>query len=192
MAKPKLLVISAPSGCGKTTIVHEILKLHPEMNFSVSATTRPKRKTEIDGKDYHFITKAEFEKKINEDGLVEWQKIYDDYYGSLVDEVENSLKANKSIIFDIDVLGALSIKKRYPKDSVIVFIDVPSIEVLKERLRNRKTENEETFKKRLDRVEMEMKQKINFDFIVVNNDLQKAVKNVNKIVSGALTENNNN
>ncbi len=159
------------------------------MNFSISATTRPKRDNEIDGKDYYFITKDEFEKRIKENGLVEWQKIYDDYYGTLAEEVEKSLKANKSIIFDIDVLGAISIKKRYPDDSVIIFIDVPSFEVLKERLRNRKTENEETFKKRLDRVEMEMKQKINFDYIVVNDDLQKAVDRVNEIIHSLISEN---
>jgi guanylate kinase len=189
MSKPKLIVISAPSGCGKTTIVHEILKKHPEMDFSVSAATRPKRENEVDGKDYFFITKEEFEKRIKEDKLVEWQKIYDDYYGTLQDEVEKSLRADKSIIFDIDVLGALSIKKRYPKDSVIVFIDVPSLEVLKERLRNRKTENEVTLKTRLDRVDMEMKQKVNFDFIVVNDDLQNAVNKVNEIIDTATTEN---
>lgn len=189
MLKPKLIVISAPSGCGKTTIVREILKIHPEMNFSISATTRPKRENEIDGKDYYFITKDEFEKRIKENGLVEWQKIYDDYYGTLAEEVEKSLKANKSIIFDIDVLGALSIKKRYTDDSVIIFIDVPSFEVLKERLRNRKTENDETFKKRLDRVEMEMKQKKNFDYTVVNDDLQKAVERVNEIIYDLITEN---
>jgi guanylate kinase len=190
MQKPKLIVISAPSGCGKTTIVHEILKKYPDMNFSVSATTRKKRDIEVHGKDYFFVTKEEFEKRIAENKLAEWQKIYDDYYGTLVDEVDKSIKSGKSIIFDIDVLGALSIKKRYPENSVIIFIDIPNIEVLKERLRNRKTESEETFQKRLSRVEMEMKQKSQFDFVVINEHLQKAVEEVDEIIKKVLTENN--
>ncbi|MDP2209862.1 MAG: guanylate kinase [Bacteroidota bacterium] len=183
MSNPKLIVVSAPSGCGKTTIVKEILKSHPEFHFSVSATTRAKRNNETDGKDYYFITKEEFQKHIENDTLIEWQKIYDDYYGTLVSEVDKSFACGKSVVFDIDVLGALSIKKKYPEDSMLIFIDVPDMDILNERLKNRKTESPETLKKRIDRVEMEMKQKTLFDYIVINDQLQQAVDEVEKIIS---------
>ncbi len=186
MSKPKLIVVSAPSGCGKTTIVKEILKNHPEFHFSVSATTRAKRNTETDGKDYYFITKEEFQKHIENDTLIEWQKIYDDYYGTLVSEVDKSFVCGKSVVFDIDVLGALSIKKKYPEDSMLIFIDVPDMNILKERLKNRKTESPETLKKRIDRVEMELEQKTLFDYIVINDQLQLAVDEVEKIISNNL------
>lgn len=186
MSKPKLIVVSAPSGCGKTTIVKEILKNHPEFYFSVSATTRAKRNNETDGKDYYFITKEEFLKHIENDTLIEWQKIYDDYYGTLVSEVDKSFAHGKSVVFDIDVLGALSIKKKYPEDSILIFIDVPNMDILKERLKNRQTESPETLKKRIDRFEMEMKQKTLFDYIVINDKIQKAVDEVEKIISDKL------
>lgn len=182
MTLPKLFVISAPSGCGKTTIARKILRIHPEIDFSVSATTRPRRNAEIHGKDYFFTTKEEFESYINEDKLVEWQKIYDYYYGTLKEEVRKSLDAGRSIIFDIDVLGALSIKKYFPVETILIFIDVPNHDVLIQRLKNRQTENEETMKKRIARVEMEFTKKNNFDYVVLNDDLQKAVEEVNNII----------
>lgn len=182
----KLIIISAPSGCGKTTIAREILKRHPEFYFSVSATTRQKRDNEVDGKDYYFITKNEFEKMIEQDELIEWQKIYDDYYGTPVSEIQKGSENSTAIIFDIDVLGALNIKKKFPDNTITIFIDVPSVEVLKDRLKNRKTEDEETFRKRIERIEMEMKQKEFFDFIVINDDLSKAVNEVEKIINNNL------
>lgn len=180
--KKRLIIISAPSGCGKTTIVREILKKHPELHFSVSATTRTKRLNEVDGRDYYFLSKEQFEKYIEENKLVEWEKIYDDYYGTLVEEIENALAAGKLIIFDIDVLGALSIKKRYQDDAMSIIIDVPNIDLLKERLKNRDTESEETFQKRLSRVEMEFDKKKYFDYVIVNDELDKAVNEVNEII----------
>jgi len=178
-----LIVISAPSGCGKTTIVREILKKYPEFYFSISATTRKKRENEIDGKDYYFITHQEFEKMIKQDELVEWQKIYDDYYGTPVSEINKATENGKTILFDVDVLGALNIKKKFPEKAITIFIDVPNIEVLIERLKNRKTESVDTLKKRLERVDMEMKQKNLFDYIVINDDLSKAVSEVEKIIN---------
>src|ERR1043166_6684039 len=152
MTKPKLFVISAPSGCGKTTIAREILKRHPEVVFSVSATTRKKREKEIHGKDYFFLAKEEFENKIRNGELIEWEEIYGDYYGTLKSEIDAGLNAGRSILFDVDVKGALSIKKKYPNDTVLIFIDPPSVEILTERLTNRKTEDPETIRKRLERV----------------------------------------
>lgn len=187
MPQPKLIVVSAPSGCGKTTIAKEILQHHPDFLFSVSATTRPKRDFEVHGKDYFFLTKQEFEDRIRRDDLVEWEQIYDNCYGTLKSEVDAALKAGKSMLFDVDVKGALSIKKRYPSDSIIIFIEPPSMEVLNERLTNRKTENSEIIKKRLARVPMELKRGKEFDFRIVNDDLQTAIRNIDTIINNAIS-----
>lgn len=187
MARPRLIVVSAPSGCGKTTIAKEILQRHPDFLFSVSATTRPKREFETHGKDYFFLTKQEFEERIQKDDLVEWEQIYDNYYGTLKSEVDAALQSGRSILFDVDVKGALSIKKRYPSESVLVFIEPPSIEVLNERLTNRKTENVEIIKKRLARVPMELERGKEFDFRVVNDDLQTAIRNIDTVINNAIT-----
>jgi len=182
MVKGKLIVISAPSGCGKTTIAKAILEKHPEVLFSVSATTRPIRSGETNGKDYFFLTKQEFESRIKAGDLVEWEKIYENYYGTLKSEIHKALDRGRSMIFDVDVKGALSIRRNFPKDSVIIFIKPPSMEILTKRLENRKTENSETLKRRLDRVPMELDQGFKFDFQVVNDDLEKAIAEVDGIV----------
>lgn len=184
----KLFVVSAPSGCGKTTIVREILKRHPEFRFSVSVTTRKNRDNETNGKDYYFVSKETFEKMIKENQLIEWQKIYDDYYGTPVAEIEKAEDAGVPILFDIDVLGALNIKKKFPENTVLIFIDVPSIDVLVSRLQNRKTEDSDIIKKRLERVEMEMKQKSLFDYIVVNDNLNVAVNEVENIINNHIKQ----
>ena len=186
MAKGKLIVISAPSGCGKTTIAKAILAKYPMMLFSVSATTRPIRPGEINGKDYFFLTRQEFEDRIGIGDLVEWEEIYGNYYGTLKSEIRRALDHSYSMMFDVDVKGALSIRRHFPNDSVLIFIKPPSMEVLKKRLENRKTENPETLKRRLDRVPMELKQDSQFDFQVVNDDLEKAVVEVDEIVQNNL------
>jgi guanylate kinase len=182
MAGGKLIVIAAPSGCGKTTIAKAILAKHPVMLFSVSATTRSIRSGEVQGKDYFFLTKQEFEDRIHIGDLVEWENIYGNYYGTLKSEIQRALQQGNLMLFDVDVKGALSIRRNFPDDAVLIFIKPPSFEILKKRLENRKTENSETLKHRLDRVPMELEQGAKFDYQVVNDDLQKAIAEVDDIV----------
>jgi guanylate kinase len=182
MTKGILIVISAPSGCGKTTIAKAILKKHPEILFSVSATTRPIRDGEVNGKDYFFLSKKEFEERINSGDLVEWEEIFGNYYGTLKSEIHRALQQNQAMLFDVDVKGALSIKRHFPDVSVLVFIKPPSFEVLKKRLEDRKTEEASALKKRLDRVPMELAKENEFQFKVVNDDLQKAIDEVDDII----------
>lgn len=182
MSRGKLIVVSAPSGAGKTTIVKAILAKYPSMLFSVSATTRPKRDVEIEGTDYFFLPRAEFERRIAAGELVEWEEIYGNLYGTLKAEVDKALTTGRTMLFDIDVKGGLSIKRMYPHDSVIIFIKPPSIEILRERLRNRKTEDDATFKRRMDRVAMELGMASQFDYQVVNDNLEQAIAEVDKLV----------
>jgi guanylate kinase len=182
MSRGKLIVVSAPSGSGKTTIVKALLARYPSMLFSVSATTRPKREIEVEGKDYFFLSRQEFERRVAEGELVEWEEIYGNLYGTLKREVDKALAGGKTMLFDIDVKGGLSIKRKYPNDSLLIFIRPPSVEVLEARLRNRKTEDEATFKRRMERVAMELGMASQFDFQVVNDDLQTAIAEVNRIV----------
>ena len=186
MPHSRLIVISAPSGCGKTTIVREIFKRHPEMKFSVSATTRKQRTGESHGKDYFFLLKEDFEQKINGGELVEWEKIYDNYYGTLKSEVDRALQSGITMIFDIDVKGALNVKHKYPNDAVLIFIEPPSVEILTQRLINRKTETEEVVRKRLERVPMELERGKEFDYRVVNDKLEKAINDVDTIIKNAV------
>lgn len=182
MPRGKLIVVSAPSGAGKTTIVKAILSKYPSMMFSVSATTRPKRETEIEGKDYFFLQRADFEGRVTAGELVEFEEIYGNLYGTLKKEVDKALTSGRTMLFDIDVKGGLSIKRKYPDDSLLIFIRPPSIEVLRDRLLNRKTEDEATFKRRMDRVAMELGMASQFDYQVVNDNLQKAIDEVDKLV----------
>jgi len=188
MPRGNLIVVSAPSGAGKTTIVKAILAKYPSMLFSVSATTRPKRDIEVEGKDYFFLTRAEFERRIAAGELVEWEEIYGNLYGTLKAEVDRALTTGRTMLFDIDVKGGLSIKRMYPHDSIIIFIKPPSIEVLRDRLRNRKTEDDATFKRRMDRVAMELGMAPQFDYQVVNDKLEQAIAEVDTLVVKHTTE----
>jgi guanylate kinase len=186
MSRGKLIVVSAPSGAGKTTIVKAILAKYPSLLFSISATTRPIRSGETEGRDYFFLPREEFERRIKAGQLVEWEEIYGNLYGTLKSEVDKALSAGKTMLFDIDVKGAISIKRHYPSDAVLIFVKPPSFEVLQFRLLNRKTEDEATIKRRLDRVPMELETGNQFDYQVVNNDLQTAVQEVEQIVAKQL------
>ena len=187
MKNPKLFVISAPSGGGKTTIVKAVLQRHPDFEFSVSATTRTRRTNEENGKDYFFLSTKEFEQLIRDDALVEHEQIYGNYYGTLKREVDRALNDRKCMVFDVDVHGGLSIKKLYKTESVLLFIEPPNIRVLEERLRNRKTENEKTFQKRMARAASELEIGKQFDYRVVNDSLARAIDDVDEIISEQLS-----
>jgi len=178
-----LYVIAAPSGAGKTTIVKEILRTNPELVFSVSATTRYMRENETDGKDYFFFSKEDFRKMIENNELVEYETLFNgDYYGTLRSFVNENLEKSRSVIFDIDVNGALNIKKIYGEKAKLIFIMPPDIETLKERLKKRATESPEQIAERIKRVDLEIGKKNDFDYIVVNENLDKAVTEVQNII----------
>ncbi len=182
-----LLVISAPSGAGKTTIVKEVLRQYPSFKFSISATTRAMRPGETNGKDYFFLSKPEFEKRIANDELVEYEEIYSNYYGTLKSEVEKALSHGENIVFDVDVKGGLSIKRKFP-EAVTIFIKPPRFEVLKERLENRGSETEEQIERRLKRVPMELEKGELYDYIIINDELKRAVSKVFEVVNNKMKE----
>jgi len=186
----KLIVFSAPSGSGKTTIVKEILSENIfNFEFSVSATSREKRGKEVNGKDYYFLSVDEFKNKIANDEFVEWEEVYkNQFYGTLKSEVERIRNKGNNVIFDVDVVGGINIKKQYKNDCLTVFIMPPSIEELEKRLRNRETETEESIKKRLAKAEHEMTYSKDFDVVVVNDVLEVAVEEVKKQLNIFLTE----
>lgn len=184
MSNKKLIVVSAPSGTGKTTIVKEILAKDKELIFSVSATTRIKRESETEGKDYFFISKEDFENKIKNNEFVEYECVFGvDYYGTLKSFIEYYRKENKLIIFDLDVLGALSIKKFYGEDAILIFIKPPSKESVINRLKGRGTEREDDIERRIARFDKEMALIKEFTYIVTNDNLENAVNEIQKIIN---------
>ncbi|HEX8576041.1 MAG TPA: guanylate kinase [Flavobacterium sp.] len=186
--KGKLLVFSAPSGSGKTTIVRYLLaqkELH--LDFSISATSRPKRGEEVDGKDYYFLSPEEFQQKIDESAFVEYEEVYkDNFYGTLKSELDRIWASGKHVIFDIDVIGGLNIKKQFPEQTLAVFVSPPSVEELERRLRFRQTESEEKIQMRLAKAEREMAVSKQFDIILKNYDLENAKNDAYKLVSNYL------
>lgn len=187
MAGGRLVVISAPSGSGKTTIAREIMKRNTDLAFSVSATTRKKRAGEVEGKDYYFLDEGEFSRKVAAGEFVEWEEVYGDRYGTLKSEVERLLQEGRAILFDVDVKGALSIKRRFP-DALLLFIAPPGIASLRERLRARHTEDSNTIERRLARVPMELEAANQFDHRVVNDNLQDAIEEVQQLVRAYLNQ----
>ena len=177
----EIIAVSAPSGTGKTTILKNILRDFPELVFSVSATTRKKREFEVEGVDYFFISENEFENKIRNNEFVEWEKFYDYYYGTYKVFIENNINYGRSVIAEVDVKGALSLKKIYPQ-AVLIFICPPSLEELKYRLVNRNTESDEELRKRIERAEMELNHKGKFDYCIENNDLEKAILETESLI----------
>lgn len=183
----KLLIFTAPSGAGKTTIVHHLLDKFPQLAFSVSATTRKQRPHEQDGKDYYFISPEAFRVKQGNGDFVEWEEVYDDlYYGTLHSEINRLWSLGKHIVFDIEVKGATNLKKAYPKESLAVFVKPPSPEILFERLRGRKTEDEDSLRKRIARAAEELTYEDSFDKVLLNDDLDQAFADAEEMVRAFL------
>ncbi len=188
MRTGKLIVFSAPSGSGKTTIVKYLLSQSElQLDFSISATSRYKREGETDGKDYYFISSEEFQAKIKENAFVEYEEVYkDNFYGTLKTELERIWNKGKHVIFDIDVIGGLNIKKQFPEQTLAVFVSPPSVEELERRLRFRQTESDEKIKMRLDKAEREIAEAPKFDVILKNHDLETAKKEAYQLVENFL------
>lgn len=180
----KLIIFSAPSGAGKTTIVHHLLDKFPDqLEFSVSATSRPIRKDEAEGVDYYFITVDEFKKKITAGEFVEWEEVYkDNFYGTLKREIERIWRKGKHVIFDVDVKGGLNLKKQFGKNAISVFVMPPSIQSLEERLRKRESETPESIARRIAKAGEELKTAPQFDKILLNENLETAFANAETIV----------
>ncbi len=172
----KMIVVSAPSGAGKTTIVKHLLKTFPQLGFSVSATSRRVREGEINGREYYFMTSVEFRLMIREGKLLEWQEVYSgSFYGTPVSEVERIAANRQFPIFDLDVVGGLNIKKMYNGKALAVFIRPPSYEILESRLRSRAADSEESLQKRLEKVKWELTFEKDFDKVIVNDKLENAL-----------------
>jgi len=175
MATPRIIVFTAPSGAGKTTIARRVLRARPDVRFSVSATTRDPRPGETDGVDYHFVSTDAFRQFIAQDALVEYEQVYEGlYYGTLRAEVDEATP-EAPVLLDIDVKGAYNVKQYFGDDALVIFVAPPSMDVLAERLTGRGTEDEAALRERLERAEMEIAQADRFDATVVNNKLDRAV-----------------
>ncbi|MCK6603383.1 MAG: guanylate kinase [Ignavibacteriaceae bacterium] len=186
--KGLILVVSAPSGAGKSSILKEFLKVHNGFRFSVSVTTRKKRPGEVEGKDYHFIREDEFKRKIEDKEFLEWENFFGNYYGTLKTDVESIINAGEDILLEVDVNGALNVKKIFP-EAVLVFILPPHVSELENRLRKRKTEDEETIKTRIARAEKELSAAPHFDYKIVNDELHRATHELIEIINKIKTEN---
>ena len=186
----KVLIFSAPSGSGKSTIVNHILGLYPEsMEFSVSATSRPPRGEEVNGREYYFLSPEEFRKLIDEDKLVEYEEVYEGrFYGTLKSECERIWEAGHVIIFDVDVKGGVNLKKYFGRDALSVFIQAPSVKVLRERLIKRGTDSPEAIEERIAKAGEEMAYAPQFDYILVNDDLATAFAESEKVVEDFLDD----
>ncbi|WP_151086080.1 guanylate kinase [Hymenobacter baengnokdamensis] len=180
----KIIVFSAPSGAGKTTIVHRLMELIPELSFSISACTRDRRgRAEVNGKDYHFITVADFQDKIRHNEFVEWEEVYEGaFYGTLKSEIERIWATGKHAILDVDVKGGLSIKAFYKERALAVFVRPPSIEALAERLTARATDSTSSISSRVYKATFELAFEDKFDVTVVNDKLEEAVAHAEKLV----------
>jgi guanylate kinase len=177
--KGKCIIFSAPSGAGKTTLVHRLLASSENYAFSVSACSREPRENEIDGRDYYFIGLDSFREKIKENAFVEWEEVYkDNYYGTLKSELNRIWNLGKTVVFDVDVVGGLNLKKIFKDNALAIFVNPPSLEVLEKRLRGRKTESEEKINMRISKATIELDRASEFDVIVENNVLEEAVEQV--------------
>lgn len=171
----KVIIVSAPSGAGKTSIVKHVLNYLPELRFSTSATTRKMREGEVNGKDYHFLSVDDFKKGIKRDDFLEWEEVYaNQFYGTLKSEIQRIWDEGKTVIFDVDVKGGLNIKKYFGDKALAIFIEPPTVQELENRLRNRGTETEESLRKRVEKAEYELSFAPQFDRVILNDDLDVA------------------
>lgn len=179
----KALIFSAPSGSGKTTLVRHLLQNNSDLGFSISASTRDRRgRTEQHGKDYYFLSPEEFKQKIDANEFIEWEEVYEgNFYGTLKSEIERLWSEGKNVIFDVDVKGGLSLKKYFGDKALAVFVKVPSIEVLKERLKDRGTESEESLSRRLFKAKFEMGFEDKFDVVLVNENRERSMEEAQKL-----------
>jgi len=185
----KAVIFSAPSGAGKTTIVKHLLTKELGLEFSISACSRDPRPGEINGKDYHFLGLAGFKELIRENDFIEWEEVYtDNFYGTLRVEIERIWKAGNTVIFDVDVIGGLNLKKIFGEDALAVFVQPPSYDELEKRLRYRSTETEDKINQRMSKAREELSKAEEFDYILVNDDLDKALIEAEKIVSTFLNK----
>lgn len=179
----KIIIITAPSGAGKTSITQYLLNKYPQLSFSISAATREKRGHEVDGKDYYFISTADFQQKIRENAFIEWEMVYEGkYYGTLKTELERIWQNDQLPMLDIDVKGAIHVQQQFPDSSLSIFIEPPSIDELKRRLESRGTETAESLKARVDKASYELSFKEHFNKIIVNDDLTKACAEAEAII----------
>lgn len=180
----KLVIFSAPSGAGKTTLVHAMLKEFNSLEFSISACSRPKRSGETDGKDYYFLGIKGFKKKISEGAFLEWEEVYKDhYYGTLRSEVDRIWNKGHHVIFDVDVYGGLNLKKQFGERALSIFVMPPDVRTLEDRLRKRSTDDEVSIRKRIDKALHEMDMAEEFDKVIINNNLEEAIAEAVKTVN---------
>lgn len=180
--KRQLIVLSAPSGAGKTTVARHLLKIFPFLRFSVSATTRERRQSETNARDYFFLTREEFKNRIENGDLIEYEEIFGNYYGTLRSIVQDAINRGEFIVFDVDVKGALSLRNEFPDDTLLIFIAPPDMRTLSERLHNRHTDSNEQIALRLARAEMEMGHVKSFDHVIVNSNLSETLSRAEEIV----------
>lgn len=186
----KLIIFSAPSGAGKTTLVKYLLSRIPEISFSVSCTTRPQRKNETEGKDYYFLTEEEFKTKIEAGEFIEYEEVYPGrFYGTLHSEIQRLWGEGKHVIFDIDVQGGVNLKNQFKDRALAVFVTPPSLKELEGRLRNRNTETEENIKIRIEKADKELSYAKNFDAVLINDTLEKAESKAETLVKIFLNSN---
>ena len=176
-----LYIVSAPSGAGKTTLVHRLLEIYPDICLSISSTTRPPRAGEEDGQEYHFIDEAKFKDMLEKNEFLEWAKVHDNYYGTSKSWTQTKIDAGKDVLLEIDCQGAQQIRRHFP-NTVSIFVMPPSIEILHERLKNRQTDSAEVIKRRIAKAYEEIRHANEFNYVIINDDLEEALTDLVSII----------